>query len=69
MSNEQHRTELRKMPDTVRTAGSDSVRETDIGTKMEKPATTVKKTVIAGGKRVPDTVRTAGYDDVMATDN
>lgn len=57
------------MPDTVRTAGSDSVRETDIGTKMEKPATTVKKTVIAGGKRVPDTVRTAGYDDVMATDN
>lgn len=56
------------MPDTVRTAGSDSVRETDIGTRMEKPAT-VKKTVIAGGKRVPDTVRTAGYDDVMATDH
>ncbi|MGQ9806319.1 MAG: hypothetical protein ACUVRP_09625 [Chlorobiales bacterium] len=69
MANEQHRTEVRKMPDTVRTAGSESVRETDLGTVLEKPKTTVKKTTITSGKRVPDTVRTAGQDDVMATDN
>ncbi len=68
-SNEKNRTEVRKMPDTVRTTGSESVRDTDMGTVLEKPKTTVKKTTISGGKRVPDTVRTAGYDDVMATDN
>jgi hypothetical protein len=69
MANEQSRTEIRKMPDTVRTAGSETVRDTDLGTVLEKPKNAVKKTVIAGGKRIPDTVRTAGQDDVMATDN
>ncbi len=69
MANEQNRTEVRKMPDTVRTAGSENVRETDMGTVLEKPKTTVKKTTVTGGKRIPDTVRTAGQDDVMATDN
>jgi|GEM_PF-1027256 len=69
MTNEQHRTEVRKMPDTVRTAGSENVRDTDMGTVLEKPKTTVKKTTVTGGKRIPDTVRTAGQDDVMATDN
>jgi len=69
MTNEQHRTEVRKMPDTVRTAGSENVRDTDMGTVLEKPKTTVKKTTVTGGKRIPDTVRTAGQVDVMATDN
>lgn len=63
------RTEERQMPDTVRTAGSESIRETDMGTLLSKPnvADTVKKTVIKE-KKMPNTVRTAGYDDIMATD-
>ncbi len=69
MKNEQNRTEVRKMPDTVRTAGSESIRETDMGTVLEKPKTTNKKPAVTSGKQIPDTVRTAGHDDVMATDH
>ncbi len=66
-----NRTEVRKMPDTVRTAGAETVRDTDMGTILTKPKVTgeVKKTVVKGGKKIPDTVRTAGSDDIMATDN
>ncbi len=66
-----NRTEVRPMPDTVRTAGSETIRETDMGTVLNKPKTSgeVKKTVVKKEKKMPDTVRTAGYDDIMATDN
>ncbi|PIO49266.1 MAG: hypothetical protein CMR00_00910 [[Chlorobium] sp. 445] len=65
------RTEVRQMPDTVRTAGSDTIRETDMGTMLTKPKVPgeVKKTTIKKERKMPDTVRTAGQDDIMATDN
>ncbi|MCS7012529.1 MAG: hypothetical protein NZM05_02695 [Chloroherpetonaceae bacterium] len=68
--NKEGRTEERQMPDTVRTAGSESIRETDMGTLLNKPKVSeeVKKTVIKKEKKLPDTVRTAGHDDIMATD-
>jgi hypothetical protein len=64
------KTEVREMPDTVRTAGSDTVRDTDMGTVIEKPKKVdgIKKTIITGGKKIPDTVRTAGEDNIMSTD-
>lgn len=65
------RTEVRKMPDTVRTAGSETIRETDMGTVLNKPKPSgeVKKTTIKKERKMPDTVRTAGQDDIMATDS
>ncbi|MDX2128815.1 MAG: hypothetical protein SFU91_07245 [Chloroherpetonaceae bacterium] len=80
--NQSGRTEVRVVPDTVRTAGAETIRETDMGTVVPKQKKSVdlnsetgsvkiqpeiKKTVIKT-KRVPDTVRTAGSEDIMGTD-
>lgn len=69
----ENRTEVRKMPDTVRTAGEDSVRDTDMGTKVSKPKRVddkpgAKKPRMKWERDKPDTVRTAGEPDAMSTD-
>lgn len=70
----ENRTEVRKMPDTVRTAGEESIRETDMGSKVSKPKRVddkpgAKKHRMKWERDVPDTVRTAGFPDAMATDD
>ncbi|NTW48900.1 MAG: hypothetical protein HGB19_04045 [Chlorobiales bacterium] len=69
-----NRTEVRKMPDTVRTAGKDSVRETDLGSNTSKPKRMddkpgAKKTRLKWVNDAPDSVRTAGQPDAMSTDD
>lgn len=69
-----NRTEVRKMPDTVRTAGEDSVRDTDMGTKMSRPKRVddkpgARKLRLKRERSIPDTVRTAGEPDAMSTDD
>lgn len=64
----------KKMPDTVRTAGAEDVRETDRGTVVEKPKkkageTDSKSDTPVKKKKIPDTVRTAGEDDIQDTDD
>jgi len=63
----------RKVPTTVRTAGSENVKETDMGTRISKSELnadrSVQKKRLKKQKKVPSTVRTAGYNDALATDD
>lgn len=61
----------RKNPTTVRTAGFEHAKDTDMGTRVPKiiDKTIIQKKRIKQERQTPSTVRTAGFEHVLDTDD